>query len=299
MRVFGLLTAVACFALAVGATAGSEPDAIKSVTAAGGKITYDKINKQKVVSGVALKGPKATDETLKDLIEFPGLTRVELRDVPKMTADGIATLAKAKKLQTVALQGTVASDDAAAALATATTITNLKMSEGGLTDDGVKQLAALTKLQSLDLTQNPKVRGTTVPALVAAKNLNTLTLSNCPLSDLSGWSALKKLPKLTSLYLTNSGVTDDGLKELGQLSQLTSLALDDTPITDAGLSELVRLKGLTSLRVKNTKITAKAAPVLAQMKQLTYLCVSEKQFGKAGAEDLKNALPKCDVEIIK
>src|SRR5262245_10336463 len=39
MRAFGLLTAVACFALAVGASAGSEPDAIKSVTAAGGKIT--------------------------------------------------------------------------------------------------------------------------------------------------------------------------------------------------------------------------------------------------------------------
>ena len=170
---------------------------------------------------------------------------------------------------------------------------------GGLTDDGVARLAALTKLQSLALTQNPKVRGATVPALVAAKELNNLTLSDCPLGDLAGWAALKKLPKLTSLFLLQAGATDAGLKELGQLTQLTSLALDGSPVTETGLAELVRLKGLKSLRVMDTQITEKAVAVLSQMKQLTYLGVSEKHIGKADAEALKKALPKCDVEIAK
>lgn len=299
MRALRILAAVACFAVAVGATVGSEPDAIKSVTAAGGKLQYDKIAKKRVVGGVALKGAKATDETLKDLLEFPALTHVELRDAPNVTAAGVAEFAKAKKLQKVELQGAIASDDAAKALAAATALTELRLAGGGLTDDGVAQLAALTKLQSLALTQNPKVRGATVPALVAAKDLNNLTLSDCPLGDLAGWAALKKLPKLTNLFLLQAGVTDAGLKELGQLTQLTSLALDGSPVTEAGLAELVRLKGLKSLRVMDTQITEKAAAVLSQMKQLTYLGVSEKHIGKADAEALKKALPKCDVEIAK
>ena len=299
MRALRVLAAVGCFTAAIAVTAGSEPDAIKSVTAAGGKITYDKVAKKKVVGAVALQGAKTTDETLKDLPDCPALTRVEVRNAPKVTAAGIADVAKVKKLQKVELQGAVASDDAATALAAATTITDLQLSEGGLTDEGVKQLAALTKLQSLTLTQNPKVKGTTIPALVAAKDLNSLTVTGCPLGDLIGWSALKKLPKLTTLSLARAQVTDAGLKELGQLAQLTTLSLEGTPLTDAGLAELVRLRALKSLTVMDTKITDEAVATLSQMKQLTYLGVSEKQVGKDGGEALKKALPKCDVEIVK
>ncbi len=296
LRVFGT---VACFAIAVGVTVGSEADAIKSVTAAGGKITYDKIAKKRVVGAVALKGAKTTDATLKDLLEFPLCTRVELRDAPNVTADGIAEVAKLKKLQVVELQGAIVSDDTAKALAAATTITELRLSEGGLTDDGVKQLAALTKLQSLTLTQNAKMKGTTIPAIVTAKDLNNLTVSNCPLGDLTGWAALKKLPKLTTLSLGQTELTDAGFKELGQITQLTSLSLDGSPITETGLAELTRLKALRSLKIMDSKIPEKALAVLSGMKQLTYLGLSEKHIGKAEADALKKALPNCDVEIAK
>ena len=95
-------------------------------------------------------------------------------------------------------------------------------------------------------------------------------------------------------------MTDAGLKELGQfVAQLTSLTLDGSPITDAGLPELARIKALKSLSVLDTKITDKAVPILSEMKQLTYLNVSEKQIGKDGADALKKALPKCDVDVAK
>ena len=60
MRALRILAAVACFAVAVGATVGSEPDAIKSVTAAGGKLQYDKIAKKRVIGGVALSAAGAS-----------------------------------------------------------------------------------------------------------------------------------------------------------------------------------------------------------------------------------------------
>jgi Leucine-rich repeat (LRR) protein len=299
MRVFRVLMAVVCFVGAVLVTAGSEPEAIKSVSAAGGKLQFDKVGKKRVVGSASLKGAKITDPIMKDLLEFPSLTRVDLRDAPNVTATGIADLARVKKLQTLELQGAVVSDDAAKALAVATGLTELKLSEGGLTDDGVKDFAALTKLQSLTLLKNAKIRGTTVPALVTLKELTNLSVSGCTLGDLAGWSALKKLPKLTNLSLTSAEVTDAGLKELGQVAQLTSITLDGSPITDAGLHELVRMKALQRLSVLDTKITEKAVPILSEMKQLTYLNVSEKQIGKDGAEALKKALPKCDVDVVK
>jgi hypothetical protein len=299
MRAVRVLGAVACFGITVGWIVGAEPDAIKSVTAAGGQIQYDKIGKKRVVGGVVLKGAKTTDAVMKNLLEFPALTRFELRDASNVTAAGIADLAKSKKLQVVTLQGAVVSDETAQALAAAPTITELRFEEGALTDDGVKHLAALSKLQALALTQTPKVRGTTVPALVTLKEMNSLTLSGCTLGDLAGWSALKKLPKMTSLSLGRSEVTDAGAKELGQLTQLTYLSLDGSPITDAALTDLARLKALKNLSLMDTKITEKAVDVLGGMKQLVYLGVSEKQVGKAGAEALKKALPKCDVEVAK
>jgi internalin A len=299
MRPSRLLGAFACFALGVAAAVAAEADAVKNVTAAGGKVQYDKIGKKRTVGGVSLRGAKATDAVMKDLLEFPELSRFELRDAPKVTAAGVADLARAKKLQTVELQGAVVTDESVKALAAATSINELKVADGALTDDGVKELAALTKLRSLSLLQNRKVRGTTVPALVAAKELTSLTVTNCALGDLADWSALKKLTKLTSLGLTRGEVTDAGLKELGQLTQVNILTLDGCPVTDAGLPELARMKGLQRLSLLDTKITDKAVPVLSQMKQLAYLNVSEKQIGKDGAEALKKALPKCDVDVAK
>jgi hypothetical protein len=299
MRPFRALTLVAGFVVAVGASVGSEPDAIQSVTATGGKVTYDKIAKKKLVGGVVLKGGKVTDATMKDLLEFTALTTVELQDAPKVTAAGIADLGKVKKLQKVEIQGAVVTDEAAKALAAATTITELRLTGGALTDDGVKALAALTKLQTLTLTQAKKVKGTTVPALVAAKDLNYLTVTECQLGDLAGWGALKKNAKLTTLSLTKAGVTDAGLKEIGQLAQLASLSLDGCPVTETGLAELARLRALRSLRLMDVKLSEKAVTVLSGLKQLTYLGVSETQIGKGDAEALKKALPKCDVEVAK
>jgi internalin A len=283
---------------AVGISLASEADAINNIKAAGGKVQQDKVNKKRVVSGVTLSGPKITDEVVKNLQEFPSLSRVSLRDSPKVTSDSIAVITKVKQLQSVELAGAFVSDDVAKGLATANTITELTLDDGGLTDDGVKHLAALTKLQTLALDRNKKVRGTTVPALVAAKNLKYLTVAECELGDLAGWSALKSLSNLITLGLPQSGVTDAGLKEIGKITQLKTISLASCPITDAGLAQLKAMKSLESLNITDTKITDRAVPILSEMKRLQFLTLSEKQIGKPGVEALKKALPNCDVNAV-
>ena len=71
-----------------------------------------------------------------------------------------------------------------------------------------------------------------------------------------------------SLTLSNSQVTDAGLKELAGLKQLQTLGLSDTQVTDAGLKELASLKQLQTLVLGGTKVT------------------------DAGMQELQKALPK-------
>jgi hypothetical protein len=79
-------------------------------------------------------------------------------------------------------------------------------------------------------------------------------------------------PKVVDLTLSETMVTDAGLKELKSLSKLEVLGLTRTGITDNGLKTLKDLKGLKSLYIGSSKVT------------------------EAGVKDLKKALPKCNIQ---
>ena len=81
-----------------------------------------------------------------------------------------------------------------------------------------------------------------------------------------------KLPKLTYLsFWMVKTISDEDIKELVKLQQLTRINLDSTQITDAGLKVAAKMKQLQKLDLENTKVT------------------------KAGVDELKKALPKCDI----
>jgi len=82
---------------------------------------------------------------------------------------------------------------------------------------------------------------------------------------------LKQFPQLAALEVSCGGLTDAGLKHLGELKQFKSLKLSYTLVTDAGLKELKELKLLESLNLVRTKVMA------------------------AGVKDLKEAFPKCGI----
>jgi hypothetical protein len=98
-----------------------------------------------------------------------------------------------------------------------------------VTDAGLKELAGLKRLQSLDLS------GTNV-------------------TD-AGLKELAVLKSLQSLDLGRTQVTDAGLKLLIVLNRLQLLNLSYTQVTDAGLKELAGLQSLKSLNLYRTKVT--------------------------------------------
>ena len=80
------------------------------------------------------------------------------------------------------------------------------------------------------------------------------------------------LEKVTIVYLRDTQITDEGLKEAAKLQQLECLWLDNTQITDAGLKELTKLVKLHEVTLSGTKVT------------------------EAGVAELKKALPNCNIK---
>jgi len=79
-----------------------------------------------------------------------------------------------------------------------------------------------------------------------------------------------QLENVVLLDLSNSGVTDRGLRQLADLSGLEVLKLDNTPVTDDGLKSLPPLRKLQHLGLAGTAVRG---PGLAHLKDLADLKV--------------------------
>ena len=94
-------------------------------------------------------------------------------------------------------------------------------------------------------------------------NLETLDLSDSSINndDLEWISS--HFPRLVSLDLSNTKITDAGLAHLVSLKKLASLNLWIPRITSAGLPHLGKIQSLTSLGLGDTQITDESLAHLA------------------------------------
>ena len=101
------------------------------------------------------------------------------------------------------------------------------------------------------------------------------------------------LERVYVLKLSDTKITDAGLKEVAELKNLTTLILYDTKITDAGLKEVAKLQKLEDLFLMRTKITDAGLEDVAKLQKLTDLHLSYTQATVAGVAELQKALPNC------
>ena len=94
-----------------------------------------------------------------------------------------------------------------------------------------------------------------IPSVIHVPRMNTLILANTGVTD-AGVAHLKELAgTLQVLTLDGTQVTDAGLAHLEGLTRLQWLSFTNTRVTDAGLSHLERLTGLQSLMLQETSVT--------------------------------------------
>ena len=104
------------------------------------------------------------------------------------------------------------------------------------------------------------------------------------------------LAKVTYLDLSNTKITEEGLKELAKLQNLTKIALRRTKITDEGLKEVAKLQNLIELDLQMTKITDAGLKEVAKLQKLKFIILSGTEITKSSAAELKKALPNCRID---
>ena len=171
------------------------------------------------------------------------------------------------------------------------------------------KLASLTVNEVLSANQNEPF----LPLVVRQfPDLKTLEIIDMPITD-SDLKTLSGHPQLRHLDLSETKITDEGMKVIRDL-QLLTLKIGETNVTTAGLRDIpqtvtvLALDGLeitdedidhiassyprlVRLNLQNTSIGDEAIPSLLQLKQLKQLQLKGTSITPAGLERLKLAFP--------
>jgi len=248
-------------------------------------------------------GAGITDRGLAWLAALPRLHTLKLRSAPATAvADEVPFLSDLPLLADLFKNSKSLSGVGFAAFAEHPSLRFVVLSyNSSLTDEGMKHLAAIPKLEALDLSGRRlgNVTAAGLQQLSLATGLRTLDLSDCPLDLDAGLDGFEKLLALESLDLSDTSVSSEGLRHLvlcdrlaaldlsrcakldgtalallATLRGLTHLEASRLPLRDAELTHLGRMKLLRALDIDQTPITEAVAIAIARCRDLEQLSLS-------------------------
>jgi hypothetical protein len=193
-----------------------------------------------------------------------------------LTADELDALGSCDRLRELAMVASVMNDDGLAALSHDTLLEKLYCFKPKITDAGVKHLANLTSLKSLELLQVPELTDATLAHLAGLTSLEEITLSGTSITG-SGLVHLARLGKLKSLIVPNSALNDAALANLGRLTGLQRLYIGGGTYTDTGVASLSSLTGLTKLGMSSDGCTDACLASLSGLTNLETLQIDGPQ----------------------
>lgn len=155
---------------------------------------------------VAVKFDSVTDLMLFNLKKAPQVGSLEILDMSRCTDKGFALLKEFPNLRRLSIAKSNLTAARVAAIGQCKELRVLYLANANLTDSELAGLKNLTLLESLDLSNNPKITD-------------------------KGLTVIKSLERLQALYLRNTGITDAGLPTLKPLEGLRTLHVGNTAVT--------------------------------------------------------------------
>lgn len=107
---------------------------------------------------------------------------------------------------------------------------------------------------------------------------------------------LGRLPRIGTLILQDSPITDEGLKLLAALTQLQYLSLANTQITDAGLQYLKGMTQLEWLNLDSTQVSDTGLEQIKDLPRLKRLVLTHTGVTDEGVKRLREALPDRQIQ---
>ncbi len=172
-------------------------------------------------------------------------------------------------------------------------LTDLSLEGTAVSDAGLAHLASLEKLEWLNLYRT-KVGDAGLAHLSRLGRLKLLPIGETAVTDV-GLVHVARMTQLEYLGLRGNRVTDAGLEHVSKLKRLKGLHLGGTAVTDAGIARLAGLEKLEKLWLDGTPVTNAAVAHLAKIPSLVELHIAETKLTPRGIEELRAALPRCDV----
>lgn len=106
---------------------------------------------------------------------------------------------------------------------------------------------------------------------------------------------IRECTGITTLFLNDAPVSNDGVAHLKGLKALINLTLAGTKVSDAGLASLADLSHIQSLSLVNTTIGDQGVAHLSKLTELKTLNLSFTKVTPTGIAALQKALPNCKI----
>ncbi|XP_051543477.1 uncharacterized protein LOC127434637 isoform X2 [Myxocyprinus asiaticus] len=207
------------------------------------------------LSALSLAGiPVADGNHTLEIISGLRLTQLTLPGRHSVTDSGLLFLCRQTLLLELDLKDyTQLTDHGITQLATMTRLKKLSLSNTQVSDTGLQGLVSLKELQELCLDRTA-VTSRGVAALVThLPHLQVMGLASTQVGDTVIRRGLVHCPQLLKLNLSRTRITDHGLKFLCRM-QLSQVNLDGTGVTLVGIANLISAcPHLTSVRASHTR----------------------------------------------
>lgn len=176
------------------------------------------------LQGLILCEDEITDKGLRNIAQLPGLEELVIERCEGFTNEGLESLSKAPKLESLRIEDGI-DDTSVATLASISNLQHLGLQHSSaLTGATIGLLKKLGRLNYLEL-QGSGFQAKYLKDLATLKGLRKLDLSSLQISD-KDLPAIMSL-KLKSLKLQDNNITDEGLRTLSKMSSLEKLDLSD------------------------------------------------------------------------
>jgi serine/threonine protein kinase/Leucine-rich repeat (LRR) protein len=145
-----------------------------------------------------------------------------------------------------------------------------------LKDADIENLGCLTELEELEMWHNPQLGNDSLKPLASVTNLRVLNVrGNVAVND-AGVQALRGNKNLQSLNLNDCLITNASMPHIAEFTELKHLDLGGTRITDAGMAHLRKLTKLEAVCVSSPNITGPGYDHLKALPELRGLGIRGK-----------------------
>ncbi|UCD51641.1 MAG: hypothetical protein JSW27_03225, partial [Phycisphaerales bacterium] len=152
-----------------------------------------------------------------------------------------------------------------------------------LTGEGMRHLRSMSSLEELS-GRLPQATNESMQHLIGL-NFKALNLDCSEVGD-KALEAIGTMVELEQLFVSDTNISDEGLKSLEKLEALRLLRADNTTITDEGIIDLGAKSNMSDLWLRNTKVGDEGFRAIGQMMAMTQLVADNTAVTDAGLAHL-------------